>query len=72
MASNQTSNFRIGDNLKKLRARKGYCLDDVPRFADLSLNTVICIESGLNKNRAIDTLNKLATALGVSVCDLLQ
>ena len=72
MANDQKSNYKIGDNLKKLRAKKGYSLEKVARRADLSLNTVIRIESGVNKNPTIDTLTKLAGALDVSVDDLLQ
>jgi len=72
MVSEPKSNYKIGDNLKKLRAKKGYSLEKVARLADLSLNTVIRIESGVNKNPTIDTLTKLARALEVSVDDLIN
>jgi len=54
-----------------LRAQKGYSQERVARLADLSLNTVIRIESGVNKNPTIETLTKLAKALEVSVDDLI-
>ncbi|MBI4235300.1 helix-turn-helix transcriptional regulator [Candidatus Peregrinibacteria bacterium] len=54
------------------RAQKGYSLERVARLADLSLNTVIRIESGVNKNPTIETLTKLARALEVRVDDLLK
>jgi transcriptional regulator with XRE-family HTH domain len=72
MANDQKSNYKIGNNLKKLRVKKGYSLEKVARLADLSLNTVIRIESGVNKNPTIDTLTKLANAFEVSVDDLIN
>jgi len=72
MASKAMSNNRIASNFKKLRAQKDYSLEKVARLADLSLNTVIRIESGVNKNPTIETLTKLARALEVSIDDLIQ
>jgi len=72
MANDQKSNYKIGDNLKKLRAKKGYSLEKVARLADLSLNTVIRIESGVNKNPTIETLVKIAKSLDVTVEDLIN
>lgn len=62
----------IGANLKKLRKQKGYSLEKVSKEADLSLNTIIKIESGINRNPTIDTLTKIARALEVKVEDLLK
>lgn len=67
----QMSN-KISDNLKKLRAQKGYSLERVARLADLSLNTVVKIENGINKNPTIETITKLAKALGVEIDDLIK
>lgn len=64
--------MKIADNLKKIRAGKGYSLEKVARLADLSLNTIVKIESGVNKNPTIDTLSKIAKALEVDVDDLIQ
>ena len=72
MASNLMLNNKIASNFKKLRAQKGYSQERVARLADLSLNTVIRIESGVNKNPTIETLTKLANALEVSVDELLS
>lgn len=66
------SNSKIGLNFKKLRAQKGYSLEKVARLADLSLNTIVRLESGVNKNPTIETLTKIAGALEVSVDDLLK
>jgi len=66
------SNSKIGLNFKKLRAQKSYSLEKVARLANLSLNTVVRLESGVNKNPTIETLTKIASALEVSVDDLLR
>ncbi|KKS55876.1 MAG: Transcriptional regulator, XRE family [Candidatus Magasanikbacteria bacterium GW2011_GWA2_42_32] len=72
MANNSMSNSKIGSNFKKLRAQKGYSLEKVARLAELSLNTVVRLESGVNKNPTIETLTRIARALEVSVDDLLK
>ncbi len=63
---------KISENLKKLRDKKGYSLEKVARLADLSLNTIIKIENGVNQNPTIETLTKIAKALEVGVDDLIR
>ncbi len=65
------ANSRISANIKKLRVGKGYSLEKVARLADVSLNTVMRVESGVNKNPTIETLTKIAKALNVGVDDLI-
>ncbi|KKR00608.1 MAG: Transcriptional regulator, XRE family [Candidatus Nomurabacteria bacterium GW2011_GWD2_39_12] len=62
----------ISDNLRKLRGKKGYSLEKIARLADLSLNTIVKIENGVNQNPTIETLTKIAKALEVGVDDLLK
>ena len=62
----------IASNVKKIRAEKGYSLEKVARLADVSLSTVVKIEDGTNQNPTINSLSKIATALGVKVDSLLQ
>lgn len=62
----------IASNLKKLRKEKGYSLEKVSKLADLSLNTISKIELGRSTNPTIDTLRRIATALEVSVDDLIK
>jgi len=62
----------ISDNLRKLRGKKGYSLEKIARLADLSLNTIIKIENGVNQNPTIETLTKIAKALEVGVDDLIR
>ncbi len=62
----------IGKNIKRLRTEQGISQDRLSKLADLSLNTVVTIESGANENPTIDTLTKIANGLGVGVDDLIQ
>ena len=66
------SNNKIAENLKKLRAKKGLSLEKIARLADLSLNTIVKVENGVNTNPTIETLTKIAKALGVGIDDLLN
>ncbi len=71
MVDNTTPNNKISTNIKKLRAQKGYSLEKIARLSDLSLNTVVKVESGANKNPTLETLTKIANALDVKVDDLI-
>jgi len=62
----------ISNNLKKLRNKKGYSLEKIARLADLSLNTIVKVENGVNQNPTIETLTKIAKALEVGVDDLIK
>ena len=62
----------ISDNLRKLRGKKGYSLEKIARLADLSLNTIVNVENGVNQNPTIETLTKIAKALEVGVDDLIK
>ena len=63
---------KISGNLKRLRDKKGYSLEKVARLADLSLNTIVKIENGVNQNPTIETLTKIAKALEIGVDDLIK
>ena len=62
----------ISDNLRKLRGKRGYSLEKIARLADLSLNTIVKVENGVNQNPTIETLTKIAKALDVGVDDLIK
>ncbi len=62
----------IGKNMKRLRKRQNLSQDRLSKLADLSLNTVVTVESGSNENPTIDTLTKIANALKVGVDDLIK
>ncbi len=62
----------IGKNIKQYRQEKGLSQDKLSKLADLSLNTVVKIELDESPNPTIETIQKIAKALGVSVDDLLK
>ena len=62
----------VSSNLRKLRGKKGYSLEKIARLADLSLNTIVKVENGVNQNPTIETLTKIAKALEVGVDDLIK
>jgi len=68
----KNSKSNIARNIRKLRQKKGISQDRLSKLADLSLNTIVNIESGNNPNPTIETLEKIAKALDVSIEELLK
>jgi len=62
----------IGKNIKQFRQDKGLSQDKLSKLADLSLNTVVKMELDESPNPTIETIQKIAKALDVSVDDLLK
>jgi len=62
----------IAENIKKYRNKMSVSQDRLSKLADVTYNTIIKIESGANKNPTIETLSKIAKALGVGVDDLIK
>lgn len=62
----------IANNIKKYRQKLGISQDRLSKMADVTYNTIIKIESGGSQNPTINTLSKIAKALGVSVDELLK
>jgi len=62
----------IGKNIKGFRQEKGLSQDKLSKLADLSLNTVVKIELDESPNPTIETVQRIAKALEVSVDDLLK
>ena len=62
----------IGKNIKKFRLDKGLSQDKLSKLADLSLNTVVKIELDESPNPTIETIQRIAKALEVSVDGLLK
>ena len=60
----------IGKNIKKLRQSKRLSQDKLSKLADISHNTIIKIESGAIQSPTIDTVQKIAKALSVSIDEL--
>jgi len=62
----------VAKNIKKYRKEKDLSQDKLSRLADVAHATIIKIESGGIKSPTIDTVQKIAKALGVSVDILLK
>jgi len=65
-------NYPLGQNLKKLREKKGLSQDRLAKLADVANNTIIKIEQGENENPTLGTLKKVAKALDISVDELIE
>lgn len=62
----------IGKTIRKYRQEKEMSQEALARAADLSLPTVVKIESGETPNPSIDTVQKIAKAFGVRIDDLMK
>ncbi len=62
----------IAKNIKKYRKEKGLSQDKLARLADVAHATIIKIESGGIQSPTIDTVQKIAKALGVGLEDLMK
>jgi transcriptional regulator with XRE-family HTH domain len=62
----------IAKNIKKYREKKGISQDKLSKLAGITLHTITKIESGATPDPRIETVKKIADALGVSVDDLLK
>ncbi|MFA5743173.1 MAG: helix-turn-helix transcriptional regulator [Candidatus Paceibacterota bacterium] len=65
-------NSIIGDNIKRLRLQKDLSQDKLARLADIAFPTLTKIESGETPNPTIETVKKIAAALGVSIDELMK
>jgi len=62
----------IGKNIKRLRQAKGISQDKLSKLADLSLQTVVKMELDDKPNPTIETVQKIAKALDISLDDLMK
>jgi transcriptional regulator with XRE-family HTH domain len=62
----------IGENIKKARKKKGLSQDKLTKLADITLTTLTKIETGINRNPTIKTLQKIAKALDISIDELVR
>ena len=63
---------KIGNNIKALRLKLGISQDTLSKKADLAFHTISKIEAGSTPNPTIETVKKIADALGVSLDDLMK
>jgi DNA-binding XRE family transcriptional regulator len=62
----------IAKNIKKYRAKLGISQDKLSKLAGITLHTITKIESGATPDPRIETVKKIADALGVSIDDLIK
>lgn len=62
----------IAGNIKKYRNKLGISQDILSKRANLAFHTIAKIETGSTPNPTIDTVKKIADALGVGVDDLIK
>jgi DNA-binding XRE family transcriptional regulator len=67
-----TSGKVISGNIKKMRAKLGLTQDDLAKKADIKYTTLMKVESGTVNKPSVQTIAKIAKALGVSIEDLLK
>jgi transcriptional regulator with XRE-family HTH domain len=69
MSKNKSS---IGENIRQYRLKKEMSQDRLSKLADVAFHTIVKIESGDTPNPTIETVRKIADALGVSIDDLMK
>ena len=62
----------LAKRIESLRKKRGLSQEKIARLADVSNNTIVNIETGINQNPTIETLRKIAEALDVSVEELIK
>ena len=67
-----TSGKTISGNIKRLRAKLGLTQDDLAKKADIKYTTLMKVEIGTVNKPSVQTMAKIAKALGVSIEDLLK
>ena len=62
---------RLGENIKRIRTKKGMTQGDIVRALDLDRGYVSSLENG-KRNPTLAMIEKIAGALGVSSNELLK
>ena len=62
----------LADNVKRYRTKKGLSQDQLARKADVTYSTLTKLESGVNQNPKVKTLQQIAAALDVTLDDLMK
>jgi len=62
----------IGENIRKYRLQKDMSQDRLSKLADVAFHTIVKIESGETPNPTIETVRKIAAALGIGIDDLMK
>ena len=62
----------LADNLKRYRTKIGLSQDQLARKAGITYSTLTKLESGMNQNPKVKTLQAVAVALEVTLDDLMK
>lgn len=62
----------IGINIRKYRHKRNISQDKLSKLAGITLHTITKIESGVTPDPRIETVKKIAYALGVSIDNLIR
>lgn len=63
---------KVSENIRRIRQEKDISQGRLSKEADLALNTIVKIENDESPNPTVDTLEKIAKALGVTVTELFK
>ena len=63
---------KIAANIKKYRKKLGISQDVLSKKANLAFHTIAKIEAGSTPDPRIETVKKIADALGVTLDDLMK
>ena len=72
MASKTSEQKTIGKKIKERRAKLKLTQDELARKADIPYTTLVKIETGAVKSPSVDTVKKIATALEVTIDELIS
>lgn len=72
MASEARVQKTIGQKIKGRRAKLKLTQDELARKADIPYTTLVKIETGAVKSPSVDTVSKIATALGITIDELIS
>ena len=62
----------ISENIKRIRTKQGLTQDDLAKKADIKYSTLTKIEGGVVTKPSVQTIQKIAKSLGVSMEELLK
>ena len=62
----------LAQNIKKLRKQRKLSQEELAKKAGVTYSTLIKLESGANKNPTIKTLQQIASALTVTLDELMK
>jgi len=68
---NKGESIKLGQNLKKIRTKKGISQGDIARTLDVSRGYISNIENG-KTNPTLATISRLAKAVEVSINELMK